>query len=160
MPALPICCRKKKAARKEEPKNIGYGQKPFFERSWRQSPARHRKKEELPLARNPLRRNHRRKRGILQKPLPKNRFSERNQRQKRAAESQILRQREKRNRREPAAKENLLRPDWDRKRFAKIFLYLAFPGRFYRVCVVGRFAGRKHPALEIGEFGCFSDEMI
>lgn len=33
LPALPICCGKKKAARKEEPKSIGYGRKPFFERS-------------------------------------------------------------------------------------------------------------------------------
>ena len=152
LPASLICCGKKKVARKEETKSIGAGRRLFFGRigNLRRGRFWHRKREENLPAENLTRRIRRRKGSLLQRVVPKNRVFKGGRRQRRAAERQaeILREREKGNRREAAAQESLLRLDWERKDSAEAFLF-GFPGRFHRGCVVGFLARQLHPALEI-----------
>ena len=150
LPAPLICCGKKKAARKEETKSIGAGRRPFFEKSCRQGRFWRRKREENLPAENLTRRIRQRKGSLLQRAAPKNRVFKGGRRQRRAAERQaeILREREKGNRREAAAQESLLRLDWERKDSAEDFLFGTFPAAFFGFAL-SAVCGRLHPALEI-----------
>ena len=145
LPAPLICCGKKKAARKEETKSIGDGRRPFFGRigNLRQGRSRHRKREGNLPAENPTRRIHRGKGSLLQRVVPKNRVFKGGRRQRRAAERQaeILREREKGNRREAAAQENLLRLDWQRNAPPKPSFVWPFSSAFIGACVFGTFRG-------------------
>lgn len=143
LPAPLICCGKKKAARKEGTKSIGAGRRPFFEESWRQDRSRHREREENLLAKNPPRRILWREESLLQNSAAKNRVFKGGRRQRRAAERQaeLLRKREKGNRREPTAQESLLRIDGNENLSPKFFLFWLFLSCFHWVCAVGRFAG-------------------
>lgn len=136
LPASLICCGKKKVARKEETKSIGAGRRPFFGRieNLRQGRSRHRKREgNLPAENLTRRRIHRGKGSLLQRAAPKNQVFKGGRRQRRTAErrAEILREREKGNRREAAAQESLLRIDWERKDSAEDFLLGTFPAAFF-----------------------------
>ena len=152
LPAPLICCGKKKVARKEETKSIGAGRRLFFGRigNLRQGRFWHRKREENLPAENLTRRIHRGKGSLLQRAAPKNQVFKGGRRQRRAAErrAEILREREKGNRREAAAQESLLRLDWERKDSAEDFLLGTFPTAFFGFAL-SAVCGRLHPTLEI-----------